>query len=125
MKRALVLLCLLATPVYAQTSPQKPTATTAQPSGRYRTYTLYGPTSTSCGGFTQQLPRDQAVIQWWLYGYVSGVGRAASFDLEHTQTVAIDAWLSKYCAEHPLDTIEMAGDVLVDELKVRAKRPIN
>jgi hypothetical protein len=88
----------------------------------------YGPfngdTAVSCGLFTGADRERKQVYEWWAYGFVSGVGFAYSrqnISLAPTDTGGIDGWITKYCADHPLDTLIKATFVLADELRTRGR----
>ena len=91
----------------------------------------YGPPNTSCGSVTAAVTAaasagtdtyDTAIYFRWMHGFVSGAGAFAArqnIELRFTDHAGINAWLRKYCADHPLDDIHTAGIHLVDELSVR------
>jgi hypothetical protein len=82
-------------------------------------FMLYGPTSQSCGAFTNASEAERQIYDWWLFGFVSGVGWARGGELASTDAGGIKAWAAKYCAEHPLETFAKAGIDLVTELSKR------
>jgi len=98
-------------------------AQTQAPAGRG--VMVYWPaTAYTCGSWSSALSKgresDEAQLYtMWMYGFVSGQSLWASRDkitLAATDTAGIDAWITKYCADHPLDTIAAAGLQLVDVL---------
>lgn len=90
---------------------------------------FYGLATESCGTWTAELPgRTSQLAQaqtWWVLGFVSGA--SATLATERNIAVAasdsdgIKGWITKYCADHPLDTIPTATSKLVAELRARAK----
>ena len=90
----------------------------------------YGVGTTSCGKwlaerkelgrYTPAERRELALhslhIQWVL-GWVSAAGLYnVQGPLRETQDYEVDAWVEKYCQEHPLNKIDEAAARLVDEL---------
>jgi hypothetical protein len=47
---------------------------------------------------------------------LSAAGYYLPGDLRETDNDAVDAWVDKYCHEHPLNEIREAATSLVDEL---------
>ena len=87
---------------------------------------LLGEGGSSCGTWTQlrKTPRDFYPLAAWVLGYLSGVATSTNVDLlRNTDSSAVTAWVDKYCAEHPLDTIYKAAEVLASELATRRTSP--
>ena len=80
---------------------------------------VYGPTRQSCGSWVGASGQSKEVLQWWMLGYVSGAGHEVR--LAETDAAGIEAWVTKHCTDHPLDTLVKAAMSLVDELKGRAQ----
>jgi hypothetical protein len=94
---------------------------------------IYGYVGASCGQWTanpQRLVRSYAngSTEWKgseagsqmreaVLGFVSGMAMAGR-ELRQTDTAAIDAFVTQYCASHPLDNIATAAVALVGELQV-------
>jgi len=97
--------------------------------------TLMGLGSSSCGAWTAAkhpvpssyntaAPDIASAIAGsrqvqWLLGYLSGanIWRAGSEDaLAGTELVGLEAWVSNYCAQNPLDNIHVAAHALMREL---------
>ena len=57
----------------------------------------------------------------WMWGFVSGASTYGRRPLGRVQAQAVDAWVDKYCWDHPLVALDEAGRVLVEELAARAK----
>jgi hypothetical protein len=57
----------------------------------------------------------------WIWGFVSGANAYGRRPLADVPAGALDAWVDKYCADHPLDRIDDAGIALVEELAARAR----
>jgi hypothetical protein len=77
---------------------------------------IYGAGNVSCGAWTGSARSgDRAAFLSWVHGFITGVGSIA--DLKLTDTDAMEQWMNKYCAEHPLATLDGATAVLADELK--------
>ena len=89
--------------------------------------TILGHGAASCGAWTAD-ELDQGVT-WvgdkaWLAGYLSAYStyrRPTEADVPaDLDSDARNAWVSAYCAAHPLDRIHEAADALINELKRRA-----
>jgi hypothetical protein len=68
-------------------------------------FTIYSMQNLSCGRYIQDVnsnPQAKSAYGWWVSGFVSGLNfmraRVTTTDQE-----AHDAWLLKYCSEHPLE----------------------
>jgi hypothetical protein len=91
---------------------------------------FYGLTSETCGTWTAEAPRRTSVkaqVQtWWVLGYVSGASTILATErnitVASTDSNGIEAWITKYCSEHPLVTIVAAAMTLVGELRARATK---
>jgi hypothetical protein len=77
----------------------------------------YPPGDASCGTWTS-IHRSKTDIEWflqegWLSGFISGVNKLtdnAGGDILHgSDRRGASEWVSKYCEEHPLDTISKAA----------------
>ena len=83
--------------------------------------------TASCGSWTEgqkQKERLADAQQQWLLGYVSAFNLQSSVDyLKGTDAPGLLSWISQYCAQNPLDTIQVAADALVIEVRRRAVRP--
>ena len=88
---------------------------------RAGTFAVYGPVKISCGGFTASSDAQRQNIEWWVLGFLSGVGHARDESgvraLTDTDPEAAKAYVAKYCADHPLDTFALAALSLVKELE--------
>lgn len=96
--------------------------------GRAGTFAVYGPVKVSCGGFSASSGAQRQNIEWWVLGFLSGVGHARDEDgvrpLRNTDPEAAKAYVAKYCADHPLDTFVLAALSLVKELEQKNPRQI-
>lgn len=86
-------------------------------------FTVLGPADVSCGKWTAMQrvwarERGNGNYEWWLAGFVTGVGYARS-ESYRTDAEGAAAWISKYCAEHPLERLVVAASELVRELARR------
>lgn len=88
---------------------------------RPQNFMAYGPTTQSCGTFSARDQDSRRTFEWWVLGFVSGAGRESEEPFEKTDSAALEAWIAKYCVDHPLDPFTTAAIKLVDELKARAK----
>ena len=82
-------------------------------------WTNYGPTDVSCGTWTTNADR-RPTLKWWVSGFVSGASRELALrdiSLTETDPKGLEGWITKYCADHPLDGLVKATVLLVDELK--------
>jgi hypothetical protein len=93
------------------------------------TYTAYGLTM-SCGAWSAEGPLRTSIKAdeqlWWLLGFMTGAGSALSatpghVHLAQTDSKGIVAWITKRCAERPLDEVTTAATDLVVELMARGQ----
>lgn len=88
-------------------------------------FVVYGPSTNgvhdSCGAWTSANPSTREAYDWWAMGFISGAGYAATAKLAATDADGLEAWMTKYCVDHPLDPIVKAATTLVNELKARAR----
>jgi hypothetical protein len=56
-----------------------------------------------------------------MWGFVSGASAYGRRPLSNSLAPAVDAWVDKYCFDHPLIALDQAGRVLIEELAARAK----
>lgn len=86
-------------------------------------WTSFGPTRLSCASFLAAAPEQRNTYDWWVLGFVSGAnyGRIYSTlpDLASSDSLGLEAWVAKYCTEHPLDAVVAAAVALVKELSLR------
>jgi hypothetical protein len=78
----------------------------------------YGAGDSSCGTWLANRKEGNWYTDGqWVLGWLSAAGYYdVRGDLRETDSDAVDAWLDKYCREHPLNTIKAAAASLVDEL---------
>ena len=82
-------------------------------------FMVYGPIGTSCGTFTASIGQNRNALEWWALGFISGIGRERSAQgapLRPTDTDGIIAGISRYCSEHPLDTLVTGTLSILPEL---------
>jgi hypothetical protein len=83
-------------------------------------FTNYGPGTASCGTWLAEHGTPMQQMQHYVLGSsVLGWVTAAGYygaHLRHTDADAISAWVDNYCREHPLNKIQEAAAILVDEL---------
>jgi hypothetical protein len=109
MRRGLLALAVVAIVVPLVTARQ-----VAIPRGQFMNY---GAGVSSCGKWIAANQAQHLTYSAWVLGFVSGFGHAAVTDLRETDADAIDAWMNKFCREHPLETISHASQALVSELR--------
>jgi hypothetical protein len=84
---------------------------------------VWGAGTATCAEFvkvTEQSPVNEVAFGQWLHGYLTGRNHADSSVTDHAagiDRVALLAWITKYCKEHPLDTFFVASDALIRELQ--------
>jgi len=91
---------------------------------------VYGPALSSCGSYTITPPLSDTSIRasylLWVEGYVSGASTVLSsresIELADTDPAGIEAWITKYCTDHPLSSLQLAATTLVLELIDHAKK---
>lgn len=84
---------------------------------------VLGNGAQSCGTWTRH--RQQGNPEWvdngvWVVGYISGYnafGLGSSDVTAGTDTQGVWAWIDNYCANNPLDTIQVAATALILELE--------
>jgi len=81
-------------------------------------FTAYGAGATPCSTWTVHLP-DKAVhagdLQW-VFGFATAAGVFAGVQLKADPN-AIEPYMTKYCQEHPTDTITTATANMVGNLR--------
>ncbi len=55
----------------------------------------------------------------WTYGFVVGASYASEERLARIDAASVNAWMDKYCSEHPRARIADAAARLIDELTTR------
>ena len=95
---------------------------------------VYGPALSSCGSWAAGSPisstssgtGDRYSYLLWVEGYVSGAGSILasreSILLADTDAQGIQSWMTKYCTDHPVDSLQVAATRLVLELSTSATR---
>jgi hypothetical protein len=83
------------------------------------TFGVYGVGNVSCGEWVSVASQTNRIkyltFVTWVHGYVTGVG-SMKISLKRTDSAGIEAWMDKYCAAHPLESVSGAARFLVDEL---------
>ena len=82
------------------------------------TFIIYGAGTASCGSWTAHL-NDKTLHPLdlhWVFGFVSAAGVFAGVQLKGDANT-IEPYMTKYCAEHPLETITTAAANLVGNLR--------
>ena len=72
---------------------------------------VFGMTNLSCGKYIQDIsitPETAEAYKWWIAGFVSGTNLAKKRTTS-TDNEAHEAWLKKYCQDHPLDNFMKAA----------------
>ena len=77
---------------------------------------LYGPTAISCGAFTVSTGGRRNELEWWLLGFVSGVGNAG-VQMRGSDSEGIKGLAVKHCRERPQDRLAQAAIAVVAELR--------
>jgi hypothetical protein len=85
---------------------------------------VYGPAGSSCGAYSASPPLPETSIRVhyliWVEGYISGAATVLSsresIELANTDPAGIEAWMNKYCSNHPIDSLQLAATNLVLEL---------
>ena len=77
---------------------------------------LYGPTAVSCGAFTVSTGGRRNELEWWLLGFVSGVGNAG-VQMRGADSEGIKGLAAKHCRERPQDRFAEAAFAVVAELR--------
>lgn len=84
--------------------------------------TVYGTGNNSCGGWSKERAARSMTsryYQMWVLGFISGAGATLEIfnrSAKITDSDAAHAYIDKYCAEHPLETIHVASQMLMVEL---------
>ena len=77
---------------------------------------LYGPIAVSCGTFTTSTGGRRNELEWWLLGFVSGVGNAG-VQMRGADSEGIKDLAAKHCRERPQDRFVQAAVAVVAELR--------
>ena len=93
-------------------------------------YTVLGQGNASCGRWIEEhkTPNNAfaAVQNAWVLGFVTGFNRWDSGDKENiadgTDSDGIIAWISKDCAENPLNDVAITASRLIRTLRERGAR---
>jgi hypothetical protein len=77
-------------------------------------FTIYGAGTASCRSWTQHLSDKNLhpLDLHWVFGFVSAAGVFAGIQLK-VDANGIEPFMTKYCEEHPLETITTAAANLV------------
>jgi hypothetical protein len=76
---------------------------------------VYGTGAASCGRWLEMRRADNYYAYGnWVLGYISA--KSEHLRLKDSDSDAMAAWMDKYCAEHPLDTIQKGTVFLLKEL---------
>lgn len=82
------------------------------------TFLVYGAGTASCSSWTEHL-KDQGLhsqdVQW-VFGFVSAAGVFAGVQLK-ADANAIEPFVTKYCQEHPTNTLTSAAANTVGNLR--------
>jgi hypothetical protein len=81
-------------------------------------YSAFGMLELSCGRYVSEIngnERTKTVYGWWLAGFVTGTNLVKD-RIVSTDTAGYEAWVKKYCEEHPLETFQKAVIELDKEL---------
>ena len=62
---------------------------------------------------------NEATTYAWTYGFVVGASYASEERLARIDAPSVNAWMDKYCSEHPRARIADAAATLIDELTRR------
>ena len=81
---------------------------------------LYGPIAVSCGTFTVSTGGRRNELEWWLLGFVSGVGKAG-VQLRGADSEGIKRMAARHCRERPQDRFAEAAFAVVAELRTTAR----
>lgn len=79
---------------------------------------VFGMTDLSCGKYIQDVttnPETSKVYDWWIAGFVTGTNLVKK-RVTSTDNAAHEAWLKKYCQDHPLDPFMKAAAELNEAL---------
>jgi hypothetical protein len=88
---------------------------------------IYGSGTRSCGSWVdfKTLSKVSDEQKWaagngiqWVEGFVSGVGWADRYKQKETDMEGINAFITKYCLEHPLADIAEAAQKLTLDLTI-------
>lgn len=86
--------------------------------------TIQGVGAVTCGRWMESTRTQEGVLHSmsWVLGYLSGAavfGSSGSDPFSKTDQAAIQAWVTNYCAAHPLDRVSVAVNILIKELDRR------
>jgi hypothetical protein len=114
-KKVLLCLAVVLTACNQEVKPQNPSERTSQ---------VYGHGTVSCPKVIEGLDQDKEMAKFehqtpwrglvynaWVSGYITGVP-----DLKIKDADSRDAYIEKYCRDHPLSTLINAAQSLVNDL---------
>jgi hypothetical protein len=91
-------------------------------------YRIAGHGNVSCGEWQRHRKQPEgtlarAGVEAWVLGYVTRASYDEDANLgQGTDHEGLWAWVDNYCRNHPLDTLAVASEHLVDELQRRRRR---
>lgn len=87
-----------------------------------RQYAVFGAGTTSCGTWLENRGLSDHALwrmqQQWVLGWLSATGHYR-VRLKDTDAAAVAAWLDRYCAANPLESLDKAAPSLVRALQVK------
>jgi hypothetical protein len=89
-------------------------------------FQVYGAGSLPCERWTTdraQGGENFRVELSWVLGFVTAFQWNAEDGMEDTNVAAMDAFMSKYCHDHPLQNVSDAASALAAELRFRGTAP--
>lgn len=82
-------------------------------------YSAFGISDLSCGKYIDEITRDEktkTIYSWWLAGFITGTNLIKNRSIS-TDPAGYEAWVKKYCDEHPLEPFQKAVIELNRELE--------
>ena len=81
-------------------------------------FTVYGAGTANCASWTEHLSNTNlhSLDLHWVFGFVSAAGLFAGVQLK-LDANGVEPFITKYCQEHPQDTITTAAANLVGSVR--------
>ncbi len=81
-------------------------------------YSVYGVGTGSCGEWVESIKDERSMFikSAWVQGFVTATGRYGRL-MRVTDAAAMRGFVTQYCTQHPLETVEEAAANLVNTLQ--------
>jgi hypothetical protein len=87
-------------------------------------YVIIGPGRVSCGTWLQDSNSKSPLYyaqSAWIAGFVTAFNYYMPLDTKGADVNGMEAWITGYCSQNPLDNLAKASAALVKELQTRSQ----